>query len=119
MTLLVSEVFGPIIQGEGVSIGRPCEFLRLGGCNLSCVWCDTPYTWDWTGKNGVKYDPKVELHKLSFVDVAAYLIKCRPGGNIFTIVASGGEPMLQQHTLTEFIPWMRDALHGAGIKQDV
>ena len=49
-TLPVSEVFGPTIQGEGPHAGRPCWFIRLGGCNLSCSWCDTPYS---TGQHGI------------------------------------------------------------------
>ena len=48
--LPVSEVFGPTIQGEGPHAGRPCWFIRLGGCNLSCEWCDTPYS---TGHHGI------------------------------------------------------------------
>ena len=47
MSLLpVSEVYGPVWQGEGPDTGRRCSFLRLGHCNLACDWCDTPYTWD-------------------------------------------------------------------------
>ena len=49
-TLPASEVFGPTIQGEGPHAGRPCWFIRLGGCNLSCSWCDTPYS---TGQHGI------------------------------------------------------------------
>lgn len=41
--LLVSEVFGPTVQGEGKHCGRIAAFVRLGGCNLHCRWCDTPY----------------------------------------------------------------------------
>ncbi len=41
-TLKVSELFLSI-QGEGVRTGRVCAFVRLGGCNLRCRWCDTSY----------------------------------------------------------------------------
>jgi len=40
--LLVNEVFLSI-QGEGTRAGRPCVFVRLTGCPLRCVWCDTAY----------------------------------------------------------------------------
>ena len=45
-SLVVSEIFGPTIQGEGQYAGQLVAFIRLGGCNLACSWCDTPYTWD-------------------------------------------------------------------------
>jgi 7-carboxy-7-deazaguanine synthase len=37
----VSEIFGPTIQGEGVLIGQPTVFVRTGGCDFRCVWCDS------------------------------------------------------------------------------
>ncbi len=40
----VSEVFGPVTQGEGPHTGRLCWFLRLGLCNLHCEWCTAPGT---------------------------------------------------------------------------
>lgn len=49
----ISEIFYSI-QGEGRLVGLPSVFIRTSGCNLRCVWCDTPYTsWkpegeDWT-----------------------------------------------------------------------
>jgi 7-carboxy-7-deazaguanine synthase len=41
MPLVVNEIFGPTIQGEGPNLGRRCGFVRLGGCNLECSWCDS------------------------------------------------------------------------------
>lgn len=41
MTLLVDEIFGPTIQGEGDTIGTPTIFIRLGGCDYRCVWAVT------------------------------------------------------------------------------
>jgi len=42
----------------------------LGRCNLDCAWCDTPFTWDWAGKNGTVYDPTVELRRMPVGQVA-------------------------------------------------
>ena len=39
----ISEIFGPTVQGEGPLIGRPTVFVRTGGCDFRCRWCDTLY----------------------------------------------------------------------------
>jgi 7-carboxy-7-deazaguanine synthase len=44
-SIRISEVFASI-QGEGPSAGTPSVFVRLQGCAVGCVWCDTKYTWD-------------------------------------------------------------------------
>jgi 7-carboxy-7-deazaguanine synthase len=41
--ILISEIFGPTVQGEGPLIGRPTIFVRTGGCDYRCAWCDTLY----------------------------------------------------------------------------
>ena len=95
--MIVSEVFGPTVQGEGPSTGRRCGFVRLGRCNLDCSWCDTPYTWDWTGKNGTVYDPAVELSRVNLTDVADRVLAMGVG----LLVVTGGEPMVQQRSVAE------------------
>jgi 7-carboxy-7-deazaguanine synthase len=109
--LRVSEVFGPTLQGEGPTAGMPCGFIRLGGCNLSCPWCDTPYTWDWSGKNGKAYDPNVEL---SWRDPSSLLDQVI-GMGVDRVVVTGGEPLLQQERLVPLL----HALDGQGIKVEV
>jgi|SRR3989344_1942200 len=93
----VNEIFGPTIQGEGPSAGMPTMFLRLSGCNLACVWCDTPYTWNWFGtpfRHPDKYDRKKEEHDFSLGKIVAILKN--EGPRIRNLVISGGEPMHQQ-----------------------
>ncbi|MBL3597913.1 7-carboxy-7-deazaguanine synthase QueE [Rhodovulum sulfidophilum] len=41
MTLRIAEIFGPTIQGEGALIGEPTVFVRAGGCDYRCSWCDS------------------------------------------------------------------------------
>lgn len=88
--LFISEVFGPTFQGEGRNLGMPCMFLRLGGCNLACTWCDTPYTWDWK-----RFDPRREVTAYSIDDVYQRLAQ----SPIKNLVISGGEPMLQEKAM--------------------
>jgi 7-carboxy-7-deazaguanine synthase len=105
--LLVSEVFGPTIQGEGRSMGRRCAFVRLGGCNLHCNWCDTPYTWAFDKRHAnlhiskKQYDPKKELRRVSPTEVAQDIVNRIPQGGL--VVVSGGEPMLQQSDIISLI----------------
>jgi 7-carboxy-7-deazaguanine synthase len=74
-------------------------FLRLAGCNLACTWCDTPYTWDWTGKNGTRYSPKNEMRMMTVDEVLGSLLAVDWRGVQPGLVITGGEPLLQQKTL--------------------
>lgn len=100
-TLLVSEIFGPTLQGEGPTAGLPTMFLRLGLCNLSCSWCDTPYTWDWTGKNGTVYVKGEQTCRMPVKDVAAAV-----ASDARRLVITGGEPLLQQAALATLDDFM-------------
>ena len=86
-TLRVSEVFGPTIQGEGPHAGRACYFIRLGGCNLSCDWCDTPYS---TGTHGIPLStvPVKTIREITSQIPAEMMV-----------VITGGEPLI--HTRRE------------------
>jgi 7-cyano-7-deazaguanosine (preQ0) biosynthesis protein QueE len=97
-SLVISEIFGPTVQGEGPDIGRRCGFVRLGRCNLACEWCDTPYTWDWS-----RYDASKELSNFSVDSVVARLSTMA----IDTVVLTGGEPLLQQRRLVPLVEEFR------------
>lgn len=86
--LRVNEIFHSI-QGESSWAGEPCVFVRLTGCNLRCVWCDTAYAFHEGTRRTL--DEIVE-------QVAAY--RCR------TVEITGGEPLLQD----DAIPLMRRLL---------
>jgi 7-carboxy-7-deazaguanine synthase len=74
----LAEIFYSI-QGEGRLVGIPSVFIRTSGCNLRCVWCDTPYT-SWAPE-GTKWSVREILE-----EVAKY-----PSRHI---VVTGGEPFL-------------------------
>lgn len=92
--ITVSEVYDKLtVQGEGPSCGRVCTFVRLGLCNLYCRWCDTPYTWDWLGKNGVVYDKEAELTRTTVGEVLDSIVEAP------RLVITGGEPLIQKRAV--------------------
>lgn len=97
------EIFASL-QGEGPSTGRPCAFVRLSRCNLACEWCDTAYTWRFTGDNrphrsGVDYERSANQVTLAEEDVAARIAALgKP-----RLVVTGGEPLLQGAALARML----------------
>ncbi|MFC4114281.1 7-carboxy-7-deazaguanine synthase QueE [Nonomuraea zeae] len=89
-TLRIAERFGPTLQGEGPSAGQPALFIRLSGCNLSCSWCDTPYTWD-----ARRFNLRDQRERVPVADLVAWALD-HP---VPLIVITGGEPLMQQRHL--------------------
>lgn len=87
----VCEIFYSI-QGESSFSGLPCIFIRLTGCNLRCIYCDTPYSYD----QGTDYTIDAILKEIS-------VYKCK------LVLITGGEPLYQAQT-HELI----ESLHAAG-----
>lgn len=88
------------LQGEGISAGRPSVFVRLSGCNLACVWCDTPYTWYFAGhtadhRSATPYDRRKNSVTWDVAQVAQSIVRHDCPHIVFT----GGEPLLQQPAL--------------------
>lgn len=78
MDLRITEIFLSI-QGESSHAGRPCSFVRLTGCPMRCVWCDSEYTF--TGGERVSFEEifrKLEEFGCPLVEV------------------TGGEPLAQK-----------------------
>lgn len=100
----VSEVYGPVFQGEGPHTGLRVGFLRLGLCNLSCHWCDSAYTWDKT-----RYDLTLECPDRS----AAWIVRRMEPLNVQHMILTGGEPLIhaRSQTLTDVITDPRWSWH--------
>lgn len=95
--LIVAESFGveqPTFQGEGPNSGEPALFIRLSRCNLTCGWCDTKYTWDWS-----QFDPRKESKRLTVADGLAWAL----ASEVELVVITGGEPLLQQNKLIPLV----------------
>jgi 7-carboxy-7-deazaguanine synthase len=81
-TLPVMEHFYTL-QGEGFHQGRAAYFIRLGGCDVGCVWCDVKDSWD------------AEKHPLFTIEQLLSEVKKTPAR---LVVITGGEPLM--HDLT-------------------
>lgn len=67
------------LQGEGQHQGRAAYFLRLGGCDVGCVWCDVKESWD------------AEKHPPATVEEMVAMVKQTPAE---IVVITGGEPFM-------------------------
>ncbi|MFT4900163.1 MAG: 7-carboxy-7-deazaguanine synthase, partial [Flavobacteriales bacterium] len=67
------------IQGEGDKAGKPAYFIRIGGCDVGCHWCDVKESWD------------ASIHPLVEVDSILDKLKDIPSKDV---VITGGEPTM-------------------------
>jgi 7-carboxy-7-deazaguanine synthase len=74
---LVEEFF--TIQGEGYHAGEAAWFIRLGGCDVGCNWCDSRFAWD------PELHPAVETDKI---------IEHAVNSGTKSVVVTGGEPLM-------------------------
>ena len=81
----VLEIFGPTIQGEGMVVGQKTMFIRTAGCDYSCAWCDSAFTWDGSAKD--------QIRQMTPEDIWDELVAI--GGEKFShVTISGGNPAL-------------------------
>ena len=101
-TIPVLEIFGPTIQGEGMVVGRKTMFVRTAGCDYSCSWCDSAFTWDGSAKN--------DIRQLTAEQIWTELKEI--GGDCFDhVTISGGNP-----ALIKAIGSLVELLHSQGVK---
>ena len=74
---LVEEFYS--IQGEGCNTGKAAYFIRVGGCDIGCSWCDTKYSWN------ADMHPMVDINVIAGSVIAA-------GAD--SVVVTGGEPLM-------------------------
>ncbi len=99
--LEVKHIF-PTLQGEGPFVGQPSVFVRLGGCNLACIFCDTEFE-DYRSMELSELLAQVKA--LSLNDEGAWVRRL--------VVITGGEPLRQN-----IVP-LCEALIGAGFKVQI
>ena len=90
------------LQGEGFHQGRAAYFIRLGGCDVGCVWCDVKESWD------ASTHPKFSVEDI--VNRAKDEIagsRSQVAGKNNLVVITGGEPLL--HNLDELTKALQDA----------
>lgn len=92
------ELFGPTIQGEGPQAGQPCYFVRLGGCDFRCSWCDSMHAVDpeQVREHARQLEPIAILQELEQLD-----------GDPDVVVLSGGNPAL--HDCGELVGLLSEA----------
>lgn len=87
-TLPVMEHFYTL-QGEGFHQGRAAYFIRLGGCDVGCVWCDVKESWD------------AHAHPKMSVEEIVNTVEANTQGHKSLVVITGGEPLMHNlDTLT-------------------
>ena len=84
------------LQGEGIHAGRSAFFIRLGGCNVGCSWCDTKHSW-----------PEGVHPRLVIASLADAAVDAVANGAGFVVI-TGGEPL--HHNLNELCGALRQAL---------
>ena len=101
------------IQGEGFHQGKAAYFIRLGGCDVGCVWCDVKDSWDMEAHSKMTVSELVNavLNNSSHTGVPAReRTKFREGA---LVVITGGEPLM--HNLDE----LTNVLQAAGLKTNM
>lgn len=87
--LRIAEIFGPTIQGEGALIGEPTVFVRTGGCDYRCAWCDSLHA----------VDPAFRHTWAAMTTDAVWAEITRLSkGKPLTVSLSGGNPAIQNFT---------------------
>lgn len=94
------------LQGEGYHQGKAAYFIRLGGCDVGCVWCDVKESWD-ADKHPIKSIEQIIDEAKAEIQNSTLNIQ-----NIIAVV-TGGEPLM--HNLNE----LTKALQQAGFKTNI
>ena len=82
----ISEIFGPTIQGEGMLIGLPTVFVRTGGCDYRCSWCDTLHA--------VLSEYRDQWQPMAVSEIWQEVTRLS-GNKPLTVSLSGGNPAIQ------------------------
>jgi len=89
------------LQGEGFHQGKAAYFVRLGGCDVGCVWCDVKESWD------------ADAHPKMSIDAIRDAVITNSGNKKGLVVVTGGEPLMHN------LDGLTEALQSAGFETNI
>jgi 7-carboxy-7-deazaguanine synthase len=115
LTANLIEIFSAI-QGEGINVGTRQIFIRFGGCDLRCAYCDSQHTWQKQPTCEIELTPgardfQTYHNPIELLQLLAWVERQNRPHLHDSISITGGEPLLHAPFLAQFLPQVKELTH--------
>ena len=112
LTANLIEIFSAI-QGEGINVGTRQIFVRFGGCDLRCHYCDSQHTWQKQPTCEIEQTPgqrdfKTHTNPIELSELLTWVVQQNQPHLHDSISITGGEPLLHAPFLAQFLPKIKE-----------